>query len=86
MQPAPSAVYHYNDTIAEIPPHNRVNAIFQAAKKDLLQVIQLQVPRASENLANVNDFLSLFVLYYNAHQYGEFKMIPSLSLTWVHYF
>uniref|UniRef100_A0A3P9L6A5 lysophospholipase n=1 Tax=Oryzias latipes TaxID=8090 RepID=A0A3P9L6A5_ORYLA len=48
MQPAPSAVYHYNDTVAEIPPHNRVNAIFQAAKKDLLQVIQLQDPSLLE--------------------------------------
>ncbi|RVE68651.1 hypothetical protein OJAV_G00093920 [Oryzias javanicus] len=48
MQPAPSAVYHYSDTIAEIPPHNKVNAIFQAAKKDLLQVIQLQDPSLLE--------------------------------------
>lgn len=39
----PSAVYHFNDGAGERVSSNKVNAIFQAAKKDLLQVIQLQV-------------------------------------------
>uniref|UniRef100_A0A3Q3B3C6 lysophospholipase n=1 Tax=Kryptolebias marmoratus TaxID=37003 RepID=A0A3Q3B3C6_KRYMA len=43
MQYTPSAVYHYSDAGGGSIHHNKVNAIFQAAKKDLLQVIQLQV-------------------------------------------
>ncbi|KAM9393186.1 patatin-like phospholipase domain-containing protein 7 isoform 2-T2 [Pholidichthys leucotaenia] len=42
MQQTPSAVYHYTDASAGNIHHNKVKAIFQAAKKDLLQVIQLQ--------------------------------------------
>lgn len=42
MQPAPSAVYHYSDAGGG-NAQNKVNAIFQAAKKDLLKVIQIQV-------------------------------------------
>ena len=45
MQYTPSAVYHYSDTEGGNIHHNKVNAIFQAAKKDLLQVIHLQVAR-----------------------------------------
>ncbi|TNN44495.1 Patatin-like phospholipase domain-containing protein 7 [Liparis tanakae] len=44
MQPAPSAVYHYSDAGGGNAQHNKVNAIFQAAKKDLLQVIQIENP------------------------------------------
>lgn len=47
MMQTPSAVYHFNDGAAEKVSSNKVNAIFQAAKKDLLQVIQLQVKLAS---------------------------------------
>ena len=43
MQQTPSAVYHYSDAGGANTHHNKVNAIFQAAKKDLLQVIQIQV-------------------------------------------
>lgn len=43
VQQTPSAVYHYSDAGGGSVYHNKVNAIFQAAKKDLLQVIQLQV-------------------------------------------
>uniref|UniRef100_A0A671UMR8 lysophospholipase n=1 Tax=Sparus aurata TaxID=8175 RepID=A0A671UMR8_SPAAU len=42
MQQTPSAVYHYSDAAGGNASHNRVNAIFHAAKKDLLQVIQIQ--------------------------------------------
>ncbi|XP_017307857.1 patatin-like phospholipase domain-containing protein 7 isoform X2 [Ictalurus punctatus] len=50
MQPAPSAVYHYSDTGGHSGNvhHNKVNAIFQAAKKDLLKIIQLQDPSLLE--------------------------------------
>ncbi|XP_037535877.1 patatin-like phospholipase domain-containing protein 7 [Nematolebias whitei] len=44
MQYTPSAVYHYSDAAGGSIHHNKVNAIFQAAKKDLLQVVQLQDP------------------------------------------
>lgn len=43
MQQTPSAVYHYGDTGGGNIHHNKVNALFQAAKSDLLQVIQIQV-------------------------------------------
>lgn len=44
MHQAPSAVYHYTDSrgSSDVPP-SKVGAIFQAAKKDLLRIIQLQV-------------------------------------------
>ncbi|XP_026866437.2 patatin-like phospholipase domain-containing protein 7 [Electrophorus electricus] len=50
MQPAPSAVYHFSDTGGHCGHvhHSKVNAIFQAAKKDLLKIIQLQDPSLLE--------------------------------------
>ncbi|XP_013865932.1 patatin-like phospholipase domain-containing protein 7 [Austrofundulus limnaeus] len=48
MQYTPSAVYHYSDAGGGSIHHNKVNAIFQAAKKDLLQVIQMQDPSLLE--------------------------------------
>ncbi|KAM9744627.1 patatin-like phospholipase domain-containing protein 7 [Menidia menidia] len=50
MQSTPSAVYHYSDdgVGGGSVHHNKVNAIFQAAKKDLLQIIQLQDPSLLE--------------------------------------
>lgn len=47
MMHTPSAVYHFNDGAGEKVSSNKVNAIFQAAKKDLLQAIQLQVKLSS---------------------------------------
>lgn len=43
MVHTPSAVYHYTEAGGGNVQQNKVSAIFQAAKKDLLQVIQLQV-------------------------------------------
>lgn len=45
LQHSPSAVFHYSDTGGHSSHihHCKVNAIFQAAKKDLLKIIQLQV-------------------------------------------
>ncbi|XP_036382330.1 patatin-like phospholipase domain-containing protein 7 [Megalops cyprinoides] len=56
MQPAPSAVFHYSDLGSQGAqgghgahvPHTKVSAIFQAAKKDLLRLIQLQNPTLLE--------------------------------------
>ncbi|MBN3299372.1 PLPL7 protein, partial [Amia calva] len=50
MQPAPSAVIHYTDNGGRsdhVPP-SKVSAIFQAAKSDLLRLIQLQEPSLLE--------------------------------------
>lgn len=47
MEPTPSAVYHYSETAGGYSHHNKVSAIFHAAKKDLLQVIQIQVTHGS---------------------------------------
>ena len=46
MAPTPSAVHHYTEAGGPSTGHvhhSKVNAIFQAAKKDLLKVFQLQV-------------------------------------------
>ncbi|XP_049326272.1 patatin-like phospholipase domain-containing protein 7 [Astyanax mexicanus] len=50
MQHTPSAVYHYSDTGGHSGHvhHSKINAIFQAAKKDLLKIIQLQDPSLLE--------------------------------------
>ncbi|KAM7392123.1 hypothetical protein PAMP_022756 [Pampus punctatissimus] len=53
MQHTPSAVYHYSDAGGGNVQHNKVNAIFQAAKKDLLQVIQIQDPSLLEGRVNL---------------------------------
>uniref|UniRef100_A0A671P0D5 lysophospholipase n=1 Tax=Sinocyclocheilus anshuiensis TaxID=1608454 RepID=A0A671P0D5_9TELE len=49
MQHTPSAVIHYTDNAphSDVPP-SKVGAIFQAAKKDLLGIIQLQDPSLLE--------------------------------------
>uniref|UniRef100_A0A8C6M528 lysophospholipase n=1 Tax=Nothobranchius furzeri TaxID=105023 RepID=A0A8C6M528_NOTFU len=54
MQHAPSAVYHYDDAGGGSIHHNKVHAIFQAAKKDLLQVIQLQVAHGKHQMSDVS--------------------------------
>uniref|UniRef100_A0A3P9PFL1 lysophospholipase n=1 Tax=Poecilia reticulata TaxID=8081 RepID=A0A3P9PFL1_POERE len=49
VQHSPSAVYHYGESGGGgAIHHSKVNVIFQAAKKDLLQVIQLQDPSLLE--------------------------------------
>ncbi|KAG7490969.1 hypothetical protein JOB18_046196 [Solea senegalensis] len=49
VQQTPSAVYQYSDA----GPGNKVSAIFHAAKKDLLQVIQLQDHTLLEGRVNL---------------------------------
>ncbi|XP_067263348.1 patatin-like phospholipase domain-containing protein 7 isoform X2 [Chanodichthys erythropterus] len=51
LQHSPSAVFHYSDTGGHSSHihHCKVNAIFQAAKKDLLKIIQLQDPSLLED-------------------------------------
>ncbi|TRY81936.1 hypothetical protein DNTS_013393 [Danionella cerebrum] len=51
MQHSPSAVFHYSETGGHTTHihHCKVNSIFQAAKKDLLKIIQLQDPHLLED-------------------------------------
>ncbi|KAM7018909.1 patatin-like phospholipase domain-containing protein 7 isoform 1-T1 [Tautogolabrus adspersus] len=53
MLHTPSAIYHYSEAGGGNVNHNKVNAIFQAAKKDLLQVIPLQNPSLLEGRVNL---------------------------------
>uniref|UniRef100_A0A8C9Y782 lysophospholipase n=1 Tax=Sander lucioperca TaxID=283035 RepID=A0A8C9Y782_SANLU len=53
MQDTPSAVYYYSDAGGGNVQHNKVNAIFQAAKKDLLQVLQIQDASLLEGRVNL---------------------------------
>lgn len=60
MQQTPSAVYHYSDTGGGNVHHSKVNALFQAAKKDLLQVIQIQVWTQSIAILNMSVAYRMF--------------------------
>ncbi|XP_036384106.1 patatin-like phospholipase domain-containing protein 7a isoform X1 [Megalops cyprinoides] len=60
MQHTPSAVFHYTDTGGRsdhVPP-SKINAIFQAAKKDLLGLIQLQDPSLLEGRVTLHQVKS----------------------------
>ncbi|XP_031426831.2 LOW QUALITY PROTEIN: patatin-like phospholipase domain-containing protein 7, partial [Clupea harengus] len=48
LQSMPSAVFHYTSSSSHVHSSTKVNMIFQAAKKDLLKVIQLQDPSLLE--------------------------------------
>lgn len=63
VQHSPSAVYHYGEPGGGAVHHSKVNVIFQAAKKDLLQVIQLQVPFTG-NLSSFSQEAELNFLWY----------------------
>ncbi|KAI1882486.1 hypothetical protein AGOR_G00251260 [Albula goreensis] len=60
MQQTPSAVFHYTDSGGRsdhVPP-SKINAIFQAAKKDLLGFIQLQDPLLLEGRVTLHQVKS----------------------------
>uniref|UniRef100_A0AAY4EIN9 lysophospholipase n=1 Tax=Denticeps clupeoides TaxID=299321 RepID=A0AAY4EIN9_9TELE len=62
MQQTPSAVIHYSDSWERSDVHpSRVGAIFQAAKKDLLSIIQLKVHMLLSS-ATIFVFLCLCIL------------------------
>uniref|UniRef100_A0A673BS97 Patatin-like phospholipase domain containing 7b n=1 Tax=Sphaeramia orbicularis TaxID=375764 RepID=A0A673BS97_9TELE len=67
MQHAPSAVYHYSDAGSGNVHHNKISAIFQAAKKDLLQVIQIEV--TENNIFHIQDVSVAFVVSGLLHVY-----------------
>ncbi|XP_072288778.1 patatin-like phospholipase domain-containing protein 7 [Eucyclogobius newberryi] len=53
MMHTPSAVYHYAEAAGTHSQHGKVGAIFNAAKKDLLQVIQIQDANLLEGRVNL---------------------------------
>nr|XP_040051038.1 patatin-like phospholipase domain-containing protein 7 isoform X2 [Gasterosteus aculeatus aculeatus] len=78
MQPAPSAVYHYSDAGGG-NAQNKVNAIFQAAKKDLLKVIQIQ-PGLLEGRVNLRQVKAGSVVAHQGDQDASVEFIISGSL------
>lgn len=65
MQHTPSAVYHYDDAGGGgNVQHNKVNAIFQAAKKDLLRIIQIEVVHKLYCSAHHIHLLKIFIPFY----------------------
>ncbi|KAG7281479.1 hypothetical protein CRUP_012422 [Coryphaenoides rupestris] len=63
----PSAVYHYSESggTSSAPGqvhHNKINAIFQAAKKDLLKAIQLQDPSLLEGRVTLRQVKSGYMV------------------------
>ncbi|XP_035513935.1 patatin-like phospholipase domain-containing protein 7 [Morone saxatilis] len=71
MLHTPSAVYHYSEAGGGNVHHNKVNAIFQAAKKDLLQVIQIQDPSLLEGRVNLRQVKAGSVV---AHQGDQVRL------------
>uniref|UniRef100_A0A673BS20 lysophospholipase n=1 Tax=Sphaeramia orbicularis TaxID=375764 RepID=A0A673BS20_9TELE len=55
MQHAPSAVYHYSDAGSGNVHHNKISAIFQAAKKDLLLLLLELMPIRTLRLKQTTD-------------------------------
>ncbi|XP_077377015.1 patatin-like phospholipase domain-containing protein 7 [Festucalex cinctus] len=80
MQQSPSAVYHYGEAGTGNDPHNKVNAIFQAAKKDLLQVIQLQDPGLLEGRVTFRQVKANSVVAHQGDQDVSVAFVISGSL------
>ncbi|KAK5931794.1 hypothetical protein CgunFtcFv8_003561 [Champsocephalus gunnari] len=80
LQHTPSAVYHYSEAGAENIQHNKVNAIFQAAKKDLLHVIQLQDPHLLEGRVNLRQVKAGTVVAHQGDQDASVAFIISGAL------
>ncbi|KAK1892499.1 Patatin-like phospholipase domain containing protein 7, partial [Dissostichus eleginoides] len=80
LQHTPSAVYHYSEAGAENVQHNKVNAIFQAAKKDLLHVIQLQDPHLLEGRVNLRQVKAGTVVAHQGDQDASVAFIISGAL------
>ncbi|XP_076005517.1 patatin-like phospholipase domain-containing protein 7 [Genypterus blacodes] len=88
LQRTPSAVYHYSDAGGGggggggggHGPHNKVNAIFQAAKKDLLQVIQIQDPNLLEGRVNIRHVKAGCVVHNQGDQDVSVEFVISGAL------
>ncbi|XP_047448078.1 patatin-like phospholipase domain-containing protein 7 [Mugil cephalus] len=80
MQHTPSAIYHYNDDGGGNVHHNKVNAIFQAAKKDLLQVIHMEDPSLLEGRVNLRQVKAGSVVAHQGDQDVSIAFIISGTL------
>ncbi|XP_056275971.1 patatin-like phospholipase domain-containing protein 7, partial [Pseudoliparis swirei] len=80
MQPAPSAVYHYSDAGGGNAQHNKVNAILQAAKKDLLQVIKIENPNLLEGRVKLRQVKAGTVVAHQGDQDVSVEFVISGSL------
>ncbi|KAM8886484.1 patatin-like phospholipase domain-containing protein 7 isoform 2-T2 [Spinachia spinachia] len=80
MQPAPSAVFHYSDAVGGNAQNNKINAIFQAAKKDLLKVIQIQNPGLLEGRVNLQQVKAGSVVAHQGDQDASVDFVISGSL------
>lgn len=77
MEPTPSAVYHYSETAGGYSHHNKVSAIFHAAKKDLLQVIQIQNANLLEGRVNLRQVKAGTVVANQGDQDGSVAFVIS---------
>ncbi|XP_077571696.1 patatin-like phospholipase domain-containing protein 7 [Stigmatopora nigra] len=80
MQQSPSAVYHYSELGAGNDRYDKVNAIFQAAKKDLLQAIQLKDPSLLEGRVTFRQVKANSVVAHQGDQDVSVAFVISGSL------
>ncbi|XP_077457312.1 patatin-like phospholipase domain-containing protein 7 [Stigmatopora argus] len=80
MQQSPSAVYHYSELGTGNDRYDKVNAIFQAAKKDLLQVIQLKDPSLLEGRVTFRQVKANSVVAHQGDQDVSVAFVISGSL------
>uniref|UniRef100_A0AAY4EIL5 lysophospholipase n=1 Tax=Denticeps clupeoides TaxID=299321 RepID=A0AAY4EIL5_9TELE len=81
MQQTPSAVIHYSDSWERSDVHpSRVGAIFQAAKKDLLSIIQLKDPTLLEGRVTLHQVKSGSVVAHQGDQVISVQFVISGAL------
>uniref|UniRef100_A0AAY4EI32 lysophospholipase n=2 Tax=Denticeps clupeoides TaxID=299321 RepID=A0AAY4EI32_9TELE len=81
MQQTPSAVIHYSDSWERSDVHpSRVGAIFQAAKKDLLSIIQLKDPTLLEGRVTLHQVKSGSVVAHQGDQEVSVQFVISGAL------
>uniref|UniRef100_A0A673INY2 lysophospholipase n=1 Tax=Sinocyclocheilus rhinocerous TaxID=307959 RepID=A0A673INY2_9TELE len=81
MQHAPSAMIHYTDNAphSDVPP-SKVGAIFQAAKKDLLGIIQLQDPSLLEGRVTLHQVKAGSIVAHQGDQDVSVQFVISGTL------
>ncbi|XP_057176490.1 patatin-like phospholipase domain-containing protein 7 [Triplophysa rosa] len=82
LQHVPSAVFHYSDSggHSSHSQHCKVNAIFQAAKKDLLKIFQLQDSSLLEDRATLRQVKAGSVVASEGDQDASVQFVISGSL------
>ncbi|XP_016898609.1 patatin-like phospholipase domain-containing protein 7 isoform X2 [Cynoglossus semilaevis] len=80
MQQNPPSVYQYSDAGGGNVQYNKVSAIFHAAKKDLLQVIQIQDHSLLEGRVNLRQVKAGTVVAHQGDQDVNIEFVISGSL------